>query len=103
MRKHWILSCLLSAAVISFAGTVLSGTATAQGAGQSQALAAWQNGGVPAQQKVSWTQRFTNVFKGKSSNQTNGPQRIKPSKMSGSSALDPISLGFASGPPNAEL
>lgn len=106
MRKHWILSCLLSAAVISCTGTMLSGTATAQGAGQSQALAAWQNGGVPAQQKVSWTQRFTNVFKGKSSKQANGPQRIEPSKsskLSGSSALDPIALGFASGPPNAEL
>jgi len=103
VRKHWILSCWLSATVFSFVGTVLSGAATAQGAGQSQALSAWQNGGVPAQQKVSWTQKFTGVFKGKSSNQAYGPQRIEPLKSSGSTALDPISLGFASGPPNADL
>ncbi|NOZ39675.1 MAG: tetratricopeptide repeat protein [Planctomycetes bacterium] len=56
-----------------------------------------QNNAVtPLQQPVGWTQRVTNAFKKGGS--VNGSQ-----KLASNSQLDPISLGFASGPPNAEL
>ena len=97
MRKHWILSGLLlgCSGLVGCAGTsILGGGALTAGGSQSgQQLAV-----TPIQQPVSWTQKVTNVFKGKSANQPNGPL-----KSSGSSELDPIALGFASGPPNAEL
>ena len=89
MRKQRILSWVLSASV--GAGSLVSGTAFAQ-FGQ---FPAQQPVGAP-QQKVSWTQKVTSIFKGK-------PQPIGPNVPKTNPANDPISLGFASQPPNAEL
>jgi len=95
VRMHWILGCLLSLSVLGCAGSGFPGS----GAGQSPTgqFAARQNNAVtPLQQPVGWTQRVTNAFKkGSSANVS--------SKPASNSQLDPISLGFASGPPNAEL
>jgi tetratricopeptide (TPR) repeat protein len=63
---------------------------------QAEQLAAMQQSGVP--QASSWTQKVTGAFTGKPANARSGPGRP-----AGRSDLDPISLGFASGPPNAEL
>ena len=97
MHKHWILSGLLlgCTSLAGCAGPGFSGEGS-QLAGQPQAeqLAALQNGG----QQSSWTQKVTNVFTGKPANQLIGPSKPK-----GSTQLDPIALGFASGPPNAGL
>jgi len=62
---------------------------------QAKQLAALQHGNA---QQPSWTQKVTGVFTGNAGNQPIGP-----GKPAGGSELDPISLGFASGPPNAEL
>ncbi len=99
MRKHWILSGLLlgCTSFVGCAGSgMLGGGALTAGGSQTPAeqLAALQNGG----QQVGWTQKVTNVFKGKSSNQPAGAMASKRR-----TELDPISLGFASGPPNAAL
>ncbi len=100
MRKHRILGCLLSMSVLGCAGSGFPGGG-AHLAGQSPAgqLAAMPNGTVTSlQQPVSWTQRVTNVLKPKSANRPSGY-----SQTAGNSKLDPIALGFASGPPNADL
>ncbi len=97
MRKHWILSCLLSASVVGCATGGFPGTGN-QLAGQpnAQQLAAMQHGGMQPPQQ-SWTQKVTNVFKG------TGAKPAPPTPQSGNPQLDPIALGFASGPPNADL
>ncbi len=97
MRKHWILSRWVAALVIGCTGAC--STSAVQGAWptQSEQITAWQNGNVQPQ-KASWTQKVTNLFKGKSANQLIGPSKPK-----GRAELDPISLGYTSGPPNAAL
>jgi len=100
VRKHWMLGWLLSAlslgGALGCAGLSFPGN-RGQFAGHPQAeqLAALQNYGTP---QPSWTQKVTGVFTGKSANQPVGP-----GKPASRSELDPIALGFASGPPNAEL
>lgn len=96
MRKNWILGCLLSVSVLSCNGLGLS-TCAGQFGGhpQSEQLAAMQHGGAP---KPTWTQKITGVFSKKPAN----PYGSARKPVSGTK-LDPISLGFASGPPNAAL
>lgn len=96
VRKQWILSWLISASAVGCAGPSMPGGG-GQFAGHPQAeqLAQMQNSGVP---QTSWTQKVTGVFTGKSANPPGGYR-----KPAGRSELDPIALGFASGPPNAEL
>ena len=97
VRKHWILSRVVAALVIGCTGAL--STSAAQGAWptQTEQMTAWQNGEVQPQ-KVGWTQKVSNFFKGKSAKQFIGPSKPK-----GRSELDPISLGYASAPPNAAL
>lgn len=97
MRKHWILSCVLSASLVGCAAGGFPGSGNKL-AGQSQAdqLASLQHGQMRGQPQ-SWTQKVSGVFT------TNSKQTARPNKPVASSELDPISLGFASGPPNAEL
>jgi len=96
VRTNWILSCLLSASVLGCAGPGMSGGGGGfAGHPQAEQLANLQNGGA---QQNSWTQKVAGVFSGNSARQPIGPGKPK-----GGSELDPISLGFASGPPNAEL
>lgn len=96
MRKHWLLSCLLSASVLGSTASAIPGFGSNQAGGQPSAeqLAAMHSGGMQPP-KQSWTDKFTGMFKPKQP----GPQ----ASASGNPALDPISLGFASGPPNADL
>ena len=98
MRKHWIFKSLLSESVLGCAVAVLPGTALGAGDSQAAQIAAWQKANGSSQQKVGWTQKVTNVFKGKSSKIPSLSTQAERS-----SKLDPISLGFASGPPNAGL
>jgi len=93
VRKHWILSWVLSATVVSCVGPSFGGT---QVAGQTpDQLAAYQNGGIQTQSKPSFTQKIASVFTGNRANRPAPPAMKK--------SLDPISLGFESGPPNADL
>ncbi|MGI9427957.1 MAG: tetratricopeptide repeat protein [Bythopirellula sp.] len=89
MRKQQIFSWVLSA---SFgAGSLFSSTACAQFGQLPNQLP-----GGEYQQKTSWTQKVTGMFTGK-------PKPIGPNVPKTNPANDPISLGFASGPPNADL
>lgn len=100
MRTHGMLICLLSLSVVGCAGAGMSagGGQLAGTPTQAKQLAALNNGYPSAQQRTSWTQRVTNVFTPNSTPQLTGPS-VPPAHPE----LDPISLGFASGPPNAEL
>jgi len=102
VRKHWIRSCWVTALVIGFAGTWTGsalGAWPTLGSTQGGQLAAWQSGSGPPR-KVSWTQKVANAFKFKGKS---AKERMGPSKHVGRSKLDPISLDFATGPPNAAL
>lgn len=98
MRKHWVLSCLLSASVLGSTAAGFPGFGNNQSGGQpsAQQLAAMHGVGMQPP-KQSWTDKFTGMFKPKSK------QATPPVAAAGNPALDPISLGFASGPPNADL
>ena len=98
MRKHWILSSLLlgCTSFVGCAGSgMLGGGAVTAGVTQAEQFAALQQGSQP---QLGWTQKVTNVMTGKPANQP-----AAPSKPEVQTKLDPISLGFASGPPNADL
>ncbi|MEM8944684.1 MAG: tetratricopeptide repeat protein [Planctomycetota bacterium] len=95
MRKHWILSCILSTTMVGCTTGGFPGFGNQfAGQPQGQQLAAMQQPAAPQQ---SWTQKVTSVFKG------NSNQPTSPNAQAGNPASDPISLGFASGPPNADL
>ncbi len=95
MRKILVFSCLWSLSCIGCAGTsMLAGGSQLTAQPQQTALP----NGVVQQPKPSWTQKVTNVFTGNSGNQPAGA-----GKPAVNSELDPIALGFASGPPNADL
>jgi tetratricopeptide (TPR) repeat protein len=87
--KQRIFSWVLSASV--GAGSLFSSTAF----GQFGQLPTLQPGDA-SQQKTSWTQKVAGVFTGK-------PKPIGPNVPKAHPASDPIALGFASGPPNADL
>lgn len=96
MRKHWIWSCLLSASVVGCATGGFPGTGDPLAQQRQADLDAMRYGAAPRPQQ-SWTQKVTGVFGG-NSNQPSGPN-AQASQLQN----DPVSLGFASGPPNADL
>ena len=98
MRKHKILSWILSATVMSCVAPHFLG-ATQLAAQTPDQLAMFQNGGIRPQQKPSFTQKIASVFTGNRANQP----AARPAPAPVNHALDPISLGFESGPPNADL
>ena len=97
VRKIWILSSICLVCSVGCAGTgMLAGGSQLVAQPQAEQTAAPLNG-APQTPKPSWTKKVTNVFAG------NGANQPSPAKAQTSSELDPISLGFASGPPNAQL
>ena len=98
MRKHWVLSCLLSASVLGGSASGFPGFGNEPSAVPPHAaqFAAMQHGAMQPPNQ-SWTDKFTGMFKPKSKTP------VQRTSQSGNPKLDPISLGYASGPPNADL
>ena len=99
MRKFLVVGCLWSATCLGCAGTSMlaGGSQLAATPQAGQSVAVQPVNGAPAKPN-GWTQKVTNVFTGNSAKQP-----TVTSNPASSSELDPISLGFASGPPNADL
>jgi tetratricopeptide (TPR) repeat protein len=90
VRKNFKTSRLFLASILG--STLLCGAPL-----HAQQLSNFPNGS-PAKPKVSWTKKVTGLFTGKSSQQPIGPSVPKTSLKQ-----DPISLGYQTAPPNAQL
>ncbi len=108
MRKQWwTVGALIAAA--GCAGTGFPGTqhfaqnSGPQNLGQQSQLAASLPQGPAATQNASWTQRITSKFVPGSAPQPTQQNQTAAAAQANRQKLDPISLGFAAGPPNAEL
>jgi tetratricopeptide (TPR) repeat protein len=90
VRKNFKTSRLFLASILG--STLLCGAPL-----HAQQFSNFSNGS-PAKPNVSWTKKVTGLFTGKSSQQPIGPSVPKTSLKQ-----DPISLGFQTAPPNAQL
>lgn len=100
MRTHWTLSWLLVGTIVGCSGPGIPGAprfAQKQDQQAAQLAAAQQASGFGPQTQPGFTQRVTAAI------MPGDQASAKPQAPPVQSQHDPISLGFASGPPNAEL